>query len=324
MSAPACYTDPGPLSDVSPSHLKGSIGVLNQLSIVVGILCAQSLGVSPLGQAPSQPSLSRRLSLANAPWRYVPLISAAFALLQIFLFPFALDSPSDLEGEARRHVERRLWGTGFAEQPSQEAEALLGEADADTSSQSAAVGPPSKPLTISDLLTLIVKPYSVSVAMQVAPRERKALQRGTLLIIFTQMAQQLSGVNAVLYFSTGILSDVFQGQGRGDVEGDKTAKQIGLAITLVNTLMTFPPIPLIRESLLGRKRLLQLSSATMSLSALALSFALLTSRSVLAAISIVIFVAGFSIGLGPIPFLILPELVPQKVSLTGARSDRPC
>ncbi|UZJ53928.1 hypothetical protein CBS101457_003248 [Exobasidium rhododendri] len=282
---------PSYLNDISPAHLRGSIGVLNQLSIVVGILTAQAMGVSPLGQAPSRSSNVDGAYFNGALWRFVPLISAAFALLQILLAPFTLDSPSDLHGEAKDKVQRRLWGatgTDLHERTREdESEALLehDEPDADTGSESTA-----SLHTTSDI------------------------RMGTMMIIFTQMAQQLSGVNAVLYFSTGILSDVFKGSdgGQGGQGSDTIAKQISLGITLVNVLMTFPPIPLIRESLLGRKKLLQLSSFTMSTSALVLSFALLTSRSILAAISIVFFVAGFSTGLGPIPFLILPELVPKK------------
>ena len=130
------------------------------------------------------------------------------------------------------------------------------------------------------------------------------------------MAQQLSGVNGVFYFSTGILADVFKGGDNNGGGGDKVAKFIGLGITFVNVLMTFPPISLIREDLLGRKKLLQISSFSMALSSLVLALALLFEQSIMAAVSIVIFVAGFSLGLGPIPFLILPELVPKRVSLS--------
>jgi SP family facilitated glucose transporter-like MFS transporter 3 len=293
---------------------------MNQLSIVVGILCAQSLGVSPLGQIPTT-LLSTSNSLAL--WRYVPLISSGFAILQVILSPFTLDAPSDLQGEARDKVKRKLWGSesipARADEAEEESEALLGGSD---DNHTSSITKDSKPMTISDLFFTLIRSRPLSSTIQLTQREIKDIRRGTLLIIFTQMAQQLSGVNAVLYFSTGILSDVFKGgpSDRGSLavfesnNGDAIAKQIGLGITFVNVIMTFPPIPLIRESLVGRKRLLLLSSFSMSCSALLLSFALLTSKSVLAAISIVFFVAGFSIGLGPIPFLILPELVPKRVS----------
>ena len=68
---------PSYLNDISPPQLQGSIGIFNQLSIVIGILSAQALGVSPLGSSTTSPSLWKR-GLFQAPWRFVPLISAAF------------------------------------------------------------------------------------------------------------------------------------------------------------------------------------------------------------------------------------------------------
>lgn len=81
---------------------------------------------------------------------------------------------------------------------------------------------------------------------------------------------------------------------------------------IVNVLMTFPPIFLIPENRLGRKKLLLISLSTMALSSFFLSFSILNQASISSSIFIILFVAGFSIGLGPIPFLILPELVPEN------------
>jgi SP family facilitated glucose transporter-like MFS transporter 3 len=305
-------------SNISPPHLKGSIGVINQLSIVIGILSAQALGVSPLGASPNSPSLfERNLGLDQAPWRFVPLISAAFPLIQILLSPLALNPPSDLQGEEKEKVERQLWGSnpdGESEQGEQEALLAEDEADADTQgSDGSSSNTSSSVLSITDLLKVVSRPKSSS-NLETSSKEHSEIRKGTLVIIFSQMAQQLSGVNGVFYFSTGILSDVFKGGDSSGAGGDKIARFIGLGITFVNFLMTFPPIYLINESLLGRKRLLQISSASMAISSLALAFALLFGQSILAAVSIVVFVAGFSLGLGPIPFLILPELVPKRVS----------
>lgn len=294
---------PGYLNDLSPPALQGSVGVLNQLSIVIGILTAQGLGVSSLADAPTQGS--------SGPWRFVPLVSSIIAALQLLLSPLAVDAPSDVRDGAR--IKNRLWGVRDdalnqrGEGGAAEAESLLApeEPDADTGSESSSL--PSRPTNVS-FSTLLSAAF---LSKRTANREQQALRRGTRMIIFTQMAQQLSGVNAVLYYSTGILSDVIKGDGAGGNGGDRIARWIGFGITFVNFLMTFPPIPLIDERRLGRKRLLQISSATMAVSALALGIALIRSYTNIAAASIVIFTAGFSAGLGPIPFLILPELVPR-------------
>lgn len=292
---------PGFLNDISPPSIQGSIGVLNQLSIVIGILIAQALGVSTLGDKGSNR------------WRIVPIISSAIALVQLLLSPFAIECPSD--SKEPESIRKKLWetiaesrqGSNGHDQAREVEEPLLTpeEPDADSGSHdSASLHSSQSQHTVFSLLRL-------AFSFGTQNGEQDVIRKGTRMIIFTQMAQQLSGVNAVLYFSTGILSDVFQkGSGEND---DKTAKWIGLGITVVNFLMTFPPIPLIDERRMGRKLLLQISSGSMAISALALSLSMLNSSSIPAAVSIVIFTAGFSAGLGAIPFLILPELVPRAV-----------
>lgn len=302
-SGVALVVVPAYLNDISPSAMQGSIGVLNQLSIVIGILVAQALGVSQLGDVASPGA-----------WRWVPIVSVAFSLLHVGLSPWAAHAPGDAGNP--EVVRGKLWRSARRDtnSGSVEADALLtpDEPDADTCSDhhmSTATTTTTTP-SISMLLQLAFSSKRASDLS--SARTQGDLRRGTRMIIFTQMAQQLSGINAVLYYSTGILSDALGAGGGGNADADKTARLIGLGVTFVNFVMTFPPIPLIDESRLGRKRLLQISSSTMAISAAVLGFALIYSKIVLASISILLFAAGFSAGLGPIPFLILPELVPRS------------
>lgn len=59
-----------------------------------------------------------------------------------------------------------------------------------------------------------------------------------LVVAFIMIAQQLSGINAVLYYSNKILSKTLPALG----------PYVSLAITVVNVAMTFPPILLIEVS----------------------------------------------------------------------------
>lgn len=74
------------------------------------------------------------------------------------------------------------------------------------------------------------------------------------------------------------------------------------------------------ERRFGRKNLLLLSTGVTILSSFVLGLCLeLQLSNVLAAACIIIFVMGFAVGLGPVPFLILPELVPpEAASLAGS------
>ncbi|XP_054392107.2 solute carrier family 2, facilitated glucose transporter member 4 isoform X5 [Pongo abelii] len=83
------------VGEIAPTHLRGALGTLNQLAIVIGILIAQVLGLeSLLGTASLWPLL---LGLTVLP-----------ALLQLVLLPFCPESPRylyiirNLEGPARK------------------------------------------------------------------------------------------------------------------------------------------------------------------------------------------------------------------------------
>lgn len=67
---------------------------------------------------------------------------------------------------------------------------------------------------------------------------------------------------------------------------------------------------------LGRKFLLVFSLVTMCIASIVLAYSINNSKFVLAATFIVLFVATFSVGLGPIPFVLTGELAPPAVSLS--------
>lgn len=101
-------------------------------------------------------------------------------------------------------------------------------------------------------------------------------------------------------------------------------------ITLVNFFMTLPavylidvsscassspalPLTLSHTQRLGRRALLLGSMAAMSFSSLVLAYSINKSMFLVASTFIVLMVASFSIGLGPVPFVLLGELPPPQV-----------
>ncbi|EJT48922.1 vacuolar membrane protein [Trichosporon asahii var. asahii CBS 2479] len=132
--------------------------------------------------------------------------------------------------------------------------------------------------------------------MLASPARRNALFVTAILIL-----QQLSGVNAVLFYSTPVLQKVLPSAGAG---------QISIAITVVNAIMTFPAIFLVDR--LGRRLLLLLSSFLMMVFAILLGWGLNEHFRKMSSFAIVAFIAAFSIGLGPIPFLLVSEMVPAN------------
>lgn len=104
----------------------------------------------------------------------------------------------------------------------------------------------------------------------------------------------------VLYYSNEILSKSLPEWG----------PYVSLGITVVNVVMTFPPIILIER--VGRKSLLTLSTLGAVASLVAVGYGLDSGFHTIASIATLTFVMSFAIGLGPIPFVMIPEVSPPS------------
>ncbi|POW05329.1 hypothetical protein PSTT_09796 [Puccinia striiformis] len=284
------------LSEISPIAIRGSVGVMNQLGIVFGIFSSQLVGLP----------LSRPFA-----WRWIFIISSAVSTLQVLTAPLVTEkfewlivdpnssvthdhpnlvSDSDQHDRERDRSNSNLTARGstsFDSSPDQDFErvALL------------------NPTTVRPNQHLLpetrstVEPLSVRQLLQ-RWKEDPALATGMKIVLITQFAQQLSGINAVLYYSTSIMKSVLPTQ----------AIYISLFVTAINVIMTFPAIFLVDR--LGRKFLLLLSASSMAITSLILGFSINHEIAQVSSLAIVLFIASFSIGLGPIPFVILSEVVP--------------
>lgn len=123
-----------------------------------------------------------------------------------------------------------------------------------------------------------------------------------------------------MYFSTKILAPVFQGD----------SKLIALTVMAVGIPFNFVPSVLPAVSCsdgctrlpadvqsVSSKRLLLVSSFGTSLTALLLGIGLNAHNRALSATSVFAFALVFSIGLAPIPWVVLPEVVPPEARTAG-------
>lgn len=249
------------ISEISPTRISGSVGVLTQMSIVVGIMTTQIIGLQFASQ-----------SL----WRFVLLISSALAIAQFLASPFVEESPVWLEGKNRTEERARVASRIWVDAPSYEPLLEEGTQNSDPAE------PPVQPVKVPQLL-----------------RSRE-FRRPVIVMCFAMLAQQISGINAVLYYSNDILSKSLPGFG----------PYLSLGITVVNVLMTFPPIILIEK--MGRKQLLSVSIIGAIVSLFLLGFGLNSGSVTISSITIITFVMSFAIGLGPIPFVMIPEVSPPR------------
>lgn len=126
------------------------------------------------------------------------------------------------------------------------------------------------------------------------------------LVLITQFFQQACGPSVVMYFSTSILSAVLPG----------SAKVIALAIVVLKVPITISPAFLIER--LGTRPLLLLPTCVMTGAMLALAAGLNSGPGggveggggALAVAGMVAFVSAFSVGLGPVTWVVLGEVMP--------------
>ncbi len=138
------------------------------------------------------------------------------------------------------------------------------------------------------------------------------IRTALIITILINVFQQITGVNAILYFAPSI----FQACG---FTSPGAALLPPIFIGIVNFGMTiFVMFYLDRW---GRKPLLLLGTGGMILSLIGMVIAFLSNEATmkwLATSSMMIYIASFAIGLGPIPQLVGPELFPRKLRGQGA------
>ncbi|XP_072304359.1 solute carrier family 2, facilitated glucose transporter member 1-like [Eucyclogobius newberryi] len=253
------------VGELSPTPLRGAFGTLHQLGVVLGILIAQIFGLeSLLGSQKLWPLL---LSLTVAP-----------AILQCILLPFCPESPRFLlinlnKAEEARKALVRLRGSEDVNKDMQE----MKEESAKMALE--------KKVTIAELF-------------------RCATYRQPLLIaVMLQLSQQLSGINAVFYYSTGIFASA----------GVQQPIYATIGAGIVNVIFTIVSLFLVERA--GRRTLHLFGLGGMAVSALLMTVSLLLkdvpAMSYMAIVAVMLFVAMFELGPGPIPWFIVAELFSQ-------------
>ncbi|XP_052842873.1 facilitated trehalose transporter Tret1-2 homolog [Drosophila gunungcola] len=135
---------------------------------------------------------------------------------------------------------------------------------------------------------------------------RKVTLKGLFLSITLMIFQQFTGINAIVFYTTFI----FMSAG-SSLEPRFSTIVVGIVMAVSTVISIF----LIER--LGRKILLLISALMMGISTLIMSlyFGLLLDSDVgwLALMAICIFIIGFSVGFGPVPWVMMAELFAEDV-----------
>ena len=118
-----------------------------------------------------------------------------------------------------------------------------------------------------------------------------------IAVIMVMLAQQFSGINSIVMYGVSLLATLLE----------SNSALLNLAVSAVNIIVTAGGAPLVDK--LGRKTCLLNSLAGMGISSLLLAIGIIKSIPVLSAVAVLLFVASFGLGLGPVPFILASELV---------------
>ncbi|XP_053160490.1 solute carrier family 2, facilitated glucose transporter member 2 [Hemicordylus capensis] len=255
------------VGEIAPTALRGAMGTLNQLAVVIGILISQILGLeSLLG--------SRDM------WPLLLGLSGTAAVLQIILLFLCPESPRYLYikvgnvEEAKKSLSK-LRGKDY--DPTAEIEDMQREKEEAAK---------EKPVSIWQLVT------------------SASLRPAFLVAIMVHIAQQFSGINAIMYYSTDIFDKA------------RVANPIHATIGMgtVNTIFTVFALFLVER--LGRRSLFLAGLIGMMICTVTMTIGLALQpkfmwMSYISLISVFAFVSLFEVGPGPIPWFIVAELFSQ-------------
>lgn len=252
------------LSMISPVKIRGTTASVYQLVVTISILVSQIVSL-------------KKLMGSEDLWPYLfwgLLIIVVFQLIALAPCPespvFLYNKGQELQAEAAIKKLRN------SDDVAEEMEAIKAEKQESESMER---------VTFKDLF------------------RSRLYRRPTIIIIVIMLAQQLSGINAIMYFSTEIF-------GNSGLTEDQS--QIAtICMGLVNVLMTIVSVSLV--DMVGRKVLLLVGFAGMFVCTLSLTVAM-TFANVSIIISyfcialVMLFVIFFAAGAGSIPWFLVCEL----------------
>jgi len=257
------------LSEISPTSLRGALGTVYQLIITLSILISQILGMNNV------------LGTENG-WPWLLTITAIPAILQVASLPFCPESPKYLllDKDDEMAAQSALsWLRGTIE--------VHDEMDEMKQEQESMKLVPK--VTLKEMIT------------------NGSLRQPLIIAMMMMLAQQLSGINCAIFYST----DIFEKAGLNEQESQGATLGMGS----MNVLMTVVSLILIEKA--GRKTLMlaglsaMLVMTTLLLASL-LTYATVPAMSYLAIVAVILFVVGFATGPGSIPWFFVTELFAQS------------
>ncbi|KFD64869.1 hypothetical protein M514_01684 [Trichuris suis] len=258
------------LTEISPINLRGMLGSVNQLVVTISILVSQVLGLSSL------------LGTETL-WPIVLLLTIVPAIFQLATLPFCPESPKYLLIH-----QQKLEAAKVALQKLRQSNDVEAELQIMTDESKKMLETPKVKFT--DMF------------------KDKVLRWALFICVMMMLSQQLSGINAVMFYSTRIFDE-------GAGLGPEKAQYATMGVGATNVIMTIVSTAIIDRA--GRRtlHLIGLGGMWVTSIGLTISMALLKqgmNTAVLCIIFVILFVVAFATGPGAIPWFFVSELFMQN------------
>ncbi len=254
------------IAELAPERWRGRLGTLFQLGIVMGIFVTLFINRQIQG-------LGDEAWNVAAGWRWMLGAETVPAAVLLALLAAVPESPRWLLQVGREAEARRVFAAAVGP----------GRVEAEIAAVRAAIGQATG--RFGELFGA-------------------ALRRPLLVAVLLMAFSQLSGINAIMYYSTKI----FTTSGVGVQDAFTASSWIGL----VNVLFTFVAIALVDKA--GRRPLLLVGTAIQAAALGAVGWMFRSGgQGVGLLVCIVAFIAAFSMAMGPIPWILCSEIFPNRL-----------
>lgn len=296
------------IGEVSTVKGRGTMGSCNQFLVVIGLLVASAIGL-PLSRVPL--------------WRIQYAIPAFPAILQIFMMPLCVESPRWLVSKNRieeaRQALQKLRGNANIDREFYEmvegqvghsaAAAMFGDGhDEGIKPTASKQGSLDNNMEEKGEVDASTRPAMSMLEVCKDPVTRRI----GFTVLVHHVIQQLSGMNAVMYYSTNIFLLAFN-------NSESMSQVMAIVTTIVNFVATIVTVMVIDR--FGRRALLLTAEAGTCIFSVLLVVGYKTNTPGLLIASVFLYVASFALGIGPIPWMITTEMTPTyAASAVGAAS----
>uniref|UniRef100_H3H348 Hexose transporter 1 n=1 Tax=Phytophthora ramorum TaxID=164328 RepID=H3H348_PHYRM len=277
---------PGFIGEICPPHLRSKLGVCFQIGITLGHLLV---------------AITFFFASTSTGWRYIAGFPVVLAFLFLVLAPSVLvESPAWLFMVGKQELADQELIRLFGEKNASLAKKWIKQDDVES------VREGGFQFEVSVLAVSVITPAAPNTGQgSLAKLFSPMLIRQLLTAIGVAGAQQLTGTNAVFFYSSGL----FKQAGLSD-------SRIGvLAVNFVNVLPTL--ICGLLAARVGNRKLILYGFIGMFLSAVGITVSLVSSLPALAIVFAALFVTTFGSSMGPLAWGVMADMFPDDVRAVG-------